>query len=93
VTDIRITTKGEDSFAPFEVFVPGNCYTCGEDVNIAAFYKASDVRKSLTALGIKPSKSLVLKGPYAIGVTCGCYAKWHRQLAHISDRRRDNKTG
>ena len=85
---IKISAEGSDSFASFLTWLPGHCYTCGEDVDVVVFYKASEVRKALNALSLKLTKSLVLKAPFTIGVTCGCYAKWHRQLAHISDRRR-----
>ena len=49
--------------------------------------------------GIKPNRSMIaykLDGPSDtppkaldhLGITCGCYARFHRQMTHIMDKRK-----
>jgi hypothetical protein len=89
---MQIIASGSDSIGNFEVQIPGFCPKCNENVEVSVHYKsAAAVNRALRARGIDPNAvSLILKVPRDLGVTCGCYAAFHRQIAHI-DRVRDAK--
>lgn len=42
--------------------------------------------------GIETKSTILIRG-YPLGLTCGCYAKLHRQIAHIQDnmKRKDKR--
>jgi hypothetical protein len=72
---------GQDTLGRFEVSCTGSlitCECCSADVTVGVWYlePRPDVT-GLTVLGNPPDPERT------IGVTCGCYAKLHRQLAHI----------
>lgn len=62
-----------------------DCDACGENTGVTI-----KIKKITLPEGIKPGKTLIaFKGPKAhkvIGISCGCYAKFHRQIAHIEDK-------
>lgn len=70
------------------------CGNCGEDTCVA------EVTKIELPTGIDPSHRLIGYGVHAgpdgaicihhryLGIGCGCYGKFHRQLAHIEERMR-----
>lgn len=53
-----------------------------------------EIRKIKLPEGIKPGPTLIgyqkygvsVRGPKWLGLNCGCYAKFHRQIAHIQGR-------
>lgn len=62
------------------------CHACGGAVGVLI-----KVSKITLPEGIKPGKTLIAyrdekKAHGQIGVTCGCYARFHRQVAHIQGR-------
>lgn len=89
--DVRIMAQGQDNLAPFKASLTGYCNTCRLPIEVSVKYDKAPLERSLVALGIDPrSKSIILKlkgNAYEIGVTCGCYAKWHRQVAYISKKK------
>lgn len=89
MTSIRIVSNGEDNVGKFAVSLPGKCDSCGENVDVCINYSSvAQVKRNLKQMNIDPeSRSLILKRPWGIGVTCGCYGKWMRQVAHISSKR------
>jgi len=86
--DLRIVAKGSDDLSLFKVNITGYCRTCNKAVEVSVKYSPVAIFKVLEGRGIKEGPSLLLKPTAEIGVTCGCYAKFHRQVAHISELRR-----
>ena len=85
---LGITAVVEDSYGKGDV-VLGNCVSCGEKDQLVVIYRG-DLN---LPEGIKQDDSKLIikaldewKGRYGVGFTCGCYAKFHRQVAHIEDR-------
>ena len=91
---LQFTTTGSDSLGNFTVLIPGYCASCDNPTDVVIKYAAMRLGTNLRDRGIDPqSTSLVLNRKKEIGVTCGCYAKFHRQVAHISDKRNPRKSG
>lgn len=97
---LQFTATGRDDLGSFAVLVPGHCHACSKDTDVIVRYHASQVTNNLKKklaikdLKLAPSLILLVNGKIAeIGVTCGCYAKFHRQVAHISDTRKSVKSG
>lgn len=91
---MQLTAQGADSLGRFQVNIPGSC-PCGGNTEVSVKYNSTAVRAALKKQNIDPNlPSLILKRPWEIGVTCGCYARFHRQLAHINEavRRSTKKT-
>lgn len=98
LTQAKATTTGKDDFAKFDVYTPAPsatpyCQCCTQEVEVAIKYRdtkekgiTSTLRRLLGNENLKPPFSnLILKSPSRpIGVTCGCYARFHRQIAHIT---------
>lgn len=69
---------------------PGICPNCSE---LTLVWQIKDVK---LPEGIKPSAKLIVythsnhdpgyETLKQIGIGCGCYSKFHRQIAHIKDR-------
>lgn len=62
------------------------CPVCDQDVRCLTITRLS------LPNGIEPSSRLIFcdsQGKYlqSIGLVCGCYARAHRQLAHVNDQR------
>lgn len=86
---LQFTTTGSDALGNFTVLIPGICASCSQPTDVVLKYAVMRLGTNLRARGIDPqSPSLVLKRKREIGVTCGCYARWQRQVAHISDRKK-----
>jgi hypothetical protein len=94
LTRANSVAQGQDSLAEFLIHqsTPNLqlvCCACKEDTQLALSYsdkKVGGITAGLTVRGIKPPyNTLVVKTPtFPIGLTCGCYAKFHRQIAHIT---------
>jgi hypothetical protein len=82
-------TVGSDEFGRFTI-VEGECGKCGHKspINVKyrprSFWLESDIKLESTIL-----KSL----DHRLGVTCGCYGKFHRQVTHIRTKRRKDAEG
>lgn len=93
---LKFIAEGGDGLASFEIHIPGYCNACSHQTDVSLRYHAPQLKASLAKKNIDPktpSLIVVVNKKFAeIGVTCGCYAKFHRQLAHIGDsrKRRDN---
>jgi hypothetical protein len=61
------------------------CAVCGHYTMAIQVFTSS--LEALQKKGIKPTDTMLVKlidkDPY-IGIGCGCYARFHRQVAHIS---------
>lgn len=67
---------------------PPTCPICEKDTWVIL------VKKITLPDGITPSKRLIIfkddhKEYPSIGIGCGCYAKFHRQIAHIQSRMKE----
>ncbi len=81
--DLQITGSGVDSLGSFKFYVPGNCGVCKKANNVVVTYAPVTIKRGL---GDIKRESTLLKDTPHLGLTCGCYAKFHRQVAHIRDR-------
>lgn len=67
------------------------CQHCHQDVDVAIKYGGGEagLKGIIKKYDLDPnSKTLIVKThTLPLGVTCGCYAKWQRQLVHISHAR------
>lgn len=83
---MKITAEGSDSVGKFQVDLPGTCGVCHTNQDVVVSYKPlhfwTVIKKEWQ---IDPKKSN-LNAAAKMGVTCGCYAKFHRQVAHIRDK-------
>lgn len=88
---MKITSEGGDELGKFTIQVPGHCGTCDTYQDMVVTYNTISLTRGLRARKIEaflPS-SIYRKGK-SIGVTCGCYARFQRQVAHI-ERKRSGK--
>ena len=77
----NITAIGKDKFGPFVLdtrILP--CDACGASNSARIAY----TKQPSIPLSIR-QEDTILPQPLTmwLGVTCGCYAKFHRQVAHI----------
>jgi hypothetical protein len=70
---------GKDSLGPFNVQDGRLCPSCGH-AGLVITYK----RKPKLSDYVRSAPALILRGRRTIGLTCGCYAKLHRQITHIN---------
>lgn len=70
-----------DDFGPFKLKVATCCH-CGAENQLSVKYSTS---ASITVAQekIDLGRTVLKKLTNSIGVTCGCYAKLHRQVTHI----------
>lgn len=92
---MQLTASGSDSLGNWEARIPGWCPRCNDGVEVSIHYNsAAAVNKALKALGINPvTPSLLLKKERELGLTCGCYATFQRQVAHIGQKREKARAG
>lgn len=85
-------STGKDKFGAFAIERNHEqeqelCISCDEPMPIKLEY--------LDLMGFPEGidvKATILKDEHAaIGITCGCYAKLHRQVAHIEDAQKRQK--
>lgn len=78
-----MTNKGKDEFGSF-IIVKHHCARCGEE-GPAIKYNDEDFKLPMD-LELEKIPNSILKdtGKY-LGILCGCYAKFVRQIAHIQD--------
>jgi hypothetical protein len=76
---------GNDRFGQFTlVITPRACECCGRKTRAQIGYALDDLE---LPNGIDV-RNTILRTPSAwVGLDCGCYGKFHRQVAHIMDRR------
>jgi hypothetical protein len=89
---MQITTNGRDDLGAFTVLLPGHCASCDTDTDVVLKYpNRQELARALEQRGIEfnftKTHVILHKSKREIGVTCGCYAKWQRQVAHISRKR------
>jgi hypothetical protein len=84
---LRIVTSGSDDLGKFHLQMPGFCSACQTPVDACVDYRDASLRKGL---GDIKREDTILKS-LRVGVTCGCYAKFHRQVAHIRDKQQSKK--
>lgn len=76
----NVLHKGSDDFGTFRLREGKVCQACGQR-GVAVIYRPKYLELEKEVL---EAPSLILKDSgKPIGVTCGCYAKLHRQVAHI----------
>lgn len=72
----------------------GECGVCGHTTMVIRVH--TPTLENLADLDIDPTRTLLkgitsssrLRADPHIGIGCGCYAKFHRQIAHIRDRKK-----
>lgn len=84
----RLITTGQDKFGAFEVFRNPRGE---EEMCIAGEHTPQLMLVYLDGFphlpeGIDGERTILVSPEAAIGIDCGCYAKFHRQIAHIVDR-------
>jgi hypothetical protein len=79
-----VKTHGEDSFGQFWI-KPGWCSKCDLNCEVTIQYKPN---KLILPHGIEVQKTILARDSRVLGLDCGCYAKFHRQVAHIVDNMR-----
>jgi len=78
--------EGKDKFGSFELVASTACNVCRPsprtaDPNICVRYRGMILPPGIAL------EDTILKPPVKeIGILCGCYAKFHRQVAHIQDK-------
>ena len=83
LSSLTISSGGKDDLGAFKVYTPGICPICKEEVGAIVSYNTVSLKRGLK--DIDRSKTLLRDEP-ACEVNCGCYAKFHRQVAHIRDK-------
>lgn len=71
---------GRDDFGRF-VITGGPCSNCGKDgPNYAIKYAPKSFE---LPDGVEIERTILKTTDHYLGLNCGCYAKFHRQVAHI----------
>lgn len=87
----RNDVTGEDKFGKFTISMRlgASCDCCGTSTSIRIGYNLNTVR---LPDGIKATDT-ILHTPSRMwmGIACGCYAKFHRQVTHIQDNMKARK--
>lgn len=73
-----------DSFGVWRLFQNVECHACGEIVPLAVRSKRGNHHLTLPP-GIAVESTILKQHGNTLGLSCGCYAKFHRQVAHIFD--------
>lgn len=87
MTNYYLQGQGSDAIGEFHVVRPLTRCLCGEIPVFGILYTKtateaySKATLDLEATILKPTA----RQSRSIGLTCGCYAKLHRQIAHIQD--------
>jgi hypothetical protein len=80
---------GEDRFGKFRV-TGGPCNACDyPHPQLCVQYENPEgvhFLKGLHDIGIDTQATILVDVDNALGINCGDYAKFHRQVAHIQDR-------
>jgi hypothetical protein len=78
---------GEDKFGKFTLdlrIAEAFCDCCGHSTSVRVRYDVQTIR---LPDGIKTSDTILHTPSHmGIGIVCGCYAKFHRQVTHIQER-------
>lgn len=77
-----VLVHGKDEFGRFVVGA-GNCVHCG---SIGISVKYAPLRFDA---GVDTEYTILKDTKNKIGITCGCYAKLHRQVTHIKTKQKD----
>lgn len=82
--------QGEDAFGKFKI-TGGPCMVCDyTDPQLTVLYNNPEGVHFLEGLpkGVNTADTILRDVDNAIGINCGCYAKFHRQVTHIADRQK-----
>ena len=78
-----VPIHGRDDVGRF-VLVAGECHNCRED---GVCVKYAPKSFSVANWNLKDEEYTILGSTQnKLGVTCGCYAKFHRQITHIFEK-------
>lgn len=84
-----ISATGRDGLGTFEVQLPGKCSSCETEQDVVLIYNTISLTRGLRARKIEAFlPSSIYKKGKGIGVSCGCYARFQRQVAHIERKRK-----
>lgn len=90
---MRITSEGRDDFGVLKVVMPERCEVCATDQDVVVVYDTASIKRTFKLFKIDLEKTIIgdqqgnrFTRIRKIGVTCGCYSKFHRQVAHIKDK-------
>lgn len=87
----RNDLTGEDKFGKFTLSMAHgmSCDCCGASTSVRVRYDQQTIR---LPDGIEATDT-ILRTPshMGIGIVCGCYAKFHRQVTHIQETMKARK--
>lgn len=75
--------NGKDDFGHF-VIDSGNCCYCHR-IGLNLKYLSGTFKLPNGEYPVEVTTTILNEVRNSIGITCGCYAKFHRQVAHIKD--------
>lgn len=78
-----VVVRGEDDLGRFTI-TAGHCVNCSKS---GVCVKYGPKSFSLANFNIADVQNTILRDTKnRIGITCGCYAKFHRQITHIFEK-------
>lgn len=87
---VFVQGEAEDSYGrakPIKVFIRPRCQHCKKPATVAVKYTngVGGIGEFLKSKGIDWTKgNLIMKNPrYPIGIPCGCYGRFQRQITHL----------
>jgi len=86
-----ILFPGDDSFGHYNMYkarriTDPTCVACDAPREALIQYTPLSPKHARLPAGIEVEATILKAEGNYIGVTCGCYAKLHRQVAHIVDK-------
>lgn len=82
--ELTLRALGSDELGSFQVYIPSVCGVCNTSQEVVLKYTPQSLRAGLDSIEVE--KTILKKHTKPVGLTCGCYAKFHRQVAHIRNR-------
>lgn len=96
VSPLQIKADGQDAIGKFKMEIPGWCEVCEakkgiaagpQDVGMQYIYAAGVNRFFKDKLDASVEVTILGRASARLGISCGCYAKLHRQVATIRVKR------
>ena len=82
-----VVIRGKDTYGSFTITggrqkgkKPENCCYCGKPGLLVKY-----IKNTFNLNGIDVERTILKDVDNRIGLLCGCYGKFHRQVAHIRD--------
>lgn len=77
--------SGHDDYGNFRIYIKDTCSKCGQ-LKVTMKY-TQPVKLLILPDYVKEANGLIYKNA-PLGITCGCYAKFQRQVVHITEGRK-----